>query len=644
MESVITEADEQRRIIRCNVIKNRGDVFKKNRDYDEAIAKYRQAIAELVGRRNFPIPTQGGIRVQKYIEMSHWERIDLMACCNAIAECFEIMGELERALMWLQEVEVLYKNMLYSTHLRAFADWMDYSPDLEEYFVERLTTIGRLGNILFKLGNTSAACKQFWIGQTLLQTSPPDSNKDELTAILRRKVDKELAEIKHPDPDIALTIMPDYDSLQVNGSWKKLHVKTPGGMTPRLGFASWIWKSRLYIAGGEYSLEGPHYRDLWCLDLNKMDKWRKLPKYPLPELLSGTFTGWPMVVHEDKAYLFNGTPQLDVFDLKKERWDYLQVEFLGTGKWASFEGISDFLMQVANGKIYLFGGTIEESPLGCNLLVEFDLAKKTCKVLSGTVNPEENDHLPGPRRSCSGWVDKEQKNLYIMCGEANRQGAWISGKPHGAKSSWAYDDLWSWNFESKKWTKENILGNPPCARSEMGSTYNSKLDKFITFGGYSPGLYTHYTIPNQLFDYAYLADTFLYDPSTSRWKQILTRGFPTYRAQAHLISDPDTGKIYLFGGYTNSEFIYSRHHIARSFGDLWQLRVDMDGGFYEEVDPEEEARTAKAGPWQRCFNCGAAGYYKKCGGACGGRAFFCDMQCMKEGWKEHKAMHNCRKA
>ena len=40
----------------------------------------------------------------------------------------------------------------------------------------------------------------------------------------------------------------------------------------------------------------------------------------------------------------------------------------------------------------------------------------------------------------------------------------------------------------------------------------------------------------------------------------------------------------------------------------------MPGGFFEGVDLEEEARTAKAGPWQRCFTCGSAGPWKKCGG------------------------------
>jgi len=43
----------------------------------------------------------------------------------------------------------------------------------------------------------------------------------------------------------------------------------------------------------------------------------------------------------------------------------------------------------------------------------------------------------------------------------------------------------------------------------------------------------------------------------------------------------------------------------------------MEGGFLEEVDMEEDLKTAKAGPWQRCFNFGTCGdmkVLKKCAG------------------------------
>jgi hypothetical protein len=121
--------------------------------------------------------------------------------------------------------------------------------------------------------------------------------------------------------------------------------------------------------------------------------------------------------------------------------------------------------------------------------------------------------------------------------------------------------------------------------------------------------------------------------------------------------------MYMFGGWTNSQYIPTRSKLlARTFGDLWELRLDVPGGHFDEVNVKEEMRVAKAGPWQRCFACAATGPWKKCGGAflstvwitfplilpvvgsCKGRVFFCGTTCLREGWKEHKEMHKCRKA
>ena len=70
----------------------------------------------------------------------------------------------------------------------------------------------------------------------------------------------------------------------------------------------------------------------------------------------------------------------------------------------------------------------------------------------------------------------------------------------------------------------------------------------------------------------------------------------------------------MYGGYTSHEYLpfYKKNHC---FSDIWQLKVDVPGGFFEDVDVEEEARSAKAGPWRRCFTCGATGRnWKRCGG------------------------------
>jgi len=159
------------------------------------------------------------------------------------------------------------------------------------------------------------------------------------------------------------------------------------------------------------------------------------------------------------------------------------------------------------------------------------------------------------------------------------------------------------------------------------------VDALIIFGGYSR-LAGFQLQDNRIFT-SYFADTFVCQmkpnastkdsPSTDslsgahmNWKQVLTGGFPTYRACPQFVEDTGTGKIYLFSGFFEREFLphgmpTDKH--VKCFVDLWELRLAMPGGNFEGVDIEEEARTAKTGPWKRCFTCCAVGYlHYKCAG------------------------------
>lgn len=140
------------------------------------------------------------------------------------------------------------------------------------------------------------------------------------------------------------------------------------------------------------------------------------------------------------------------------------------------------------------------------------------------------------------------------------------------------------------------------------------------FGGYSPALPFFVESSTTSFGFNYFSDTFVLDHSAPggapRWKQVITGNFPTYRAQSQLMTDPATGRMYLFGGYTNTDWVPAgKHDLTRSFGDVWQLRVDVPGGLFEDVDWEDERRAAQLGPWMACYVCGSVGVWKKCGGA-----------------------------
>jgi hypothetical protein len=96
-------------------------------------------------------------------------------------------------------------------------------------------------------------------------------------------------------------------------------------------------------------------------------------------------------------------------------------------------------------------------------------------------------------------------------------------------------------------------GNFPCPRTEMALAYNPVLNRVLAYSGYTAGMPT--LIRETMYQYAYFGDTFMWDPDTRVWKHVITRGFPSFRAQAHMFVDEATGKTYVFGGYTNRDFV-----------------------------------------------------------------------------------------
>ncbi|THH26623.1 hypothetical protein EUX98_g7570 [Antrodiella citrinella] len=641
--------------------------------YPAAIEKYKEALKPLLPLRSsnsvflplFLPSSEKNAAPGRYIDLNYWRRFFLMGCCNEIAQCYLKLNDEIEALTWLEESDVLAVACT-TPQKTPLLDWIGISVASQDFYLQRITTLDTWGNIFLSLGNTGSALARKWASHTTTVSLPPQVDEKSLKKMVNADETRRLSALKHPDAALSPKLELKNKDLQIMGSWKKVEIPKAVAIEPRMGFCSFVWKSRFYVFGGEKSLDGPHFRDLRYLDLTNTNAgWHSLTPYPISEQTTGKATGWKMRVHEGKkrAYLFNSRLQLDFFDLENEQWDSVSTQWSGDAQLQSwpYRLLVDFSMDLLDDKIYIFAGSHAKCMLGCNLFVALDLKTLRWRRLSGYSGTREHSltadwTCPGPRRHPVTWNDPAQKKIFVMFGEADRVTAQMNSEPHGARTCLGYGDLWSWDVKEDKWRKDRFHGNSPCARSEVSCTYNSKLNKTIVFGGYSPTIPCVAPENNEYFSYSYYADTFTYKPgkndsSLGIWKQVLTRGFPTYRAQSHLVSDPATGKVFLFGGYTNSQFVRDKKNaIARSFADVWWLRMDVsdleggtksNAGYFEGVDLEEEARTAKAGPWQRCFNCGSAGPWKKCGGSCRGKAFFCDSSCLKEGWKEHKTRHGC---
>ncbi|KAJ7809118.1 hypothetical protein B0H14DRAFT_3760132 [Mycena olivaceomarginata] len=641
----------ENRFAQSMVIREWADKLMKEGQYQDAFLNYIKSATVVLGR-GLPTQPNGPFNLQEYERLElKWAMSDTMSCLNGAAECLVKLRQYKQALWLAAEVEVVVRNVqIENTRGNPFFEWFDFSLQSSEFYLQRLRARVTMEKIFRELGNTGAANERRWHSTTLV---PQDLETPEMRKLHPIRRSDPVYELRHPDPKLVATLTVSDPALQVLGSWQKVPIKKSGGMTSRMGFASFVFEGRLHILGGEKYLSGPWYRDFWCIDLSTFDEWRPLPGFPVPQSVTGKLVGYSMVVHGDSAYLFTGRKEVDIFNLRTQTWSSMFTSFTGSQQWPYPENtIIDYTMHCVRGKIYVFGGSHSLSAVGCTLLMELDLASQTWTRLSGTAQPKVASYAgPGPRRLACSWIGKDQNTLFVLYGVADRGAAGLQNQIHGALNSYAHDDLWGWDIAAGAWTRRRLVGNTPSPRSEMACTYNAKLDKVITFGGYSPTAPSHFPSADQsVYMFSYYGDTFMFGTDTdspnasASWKHVLTRGFPTYRAQPHLVADPATGRTFLFGGYVNSEYVPSRsEHESRSFGDLWELRLNVPGGDFADVDIEDEARTARVGPWQRCFTCGSAGPWKKCGGACRGQAFFCDARCLKDGWKEHKLKHKCRK-
>jgi len=207
-----------------------------------------------------------------------------------------------------------------------------------------------------------------------------------------------------------------------------------------------------------------------------------------------------------------------------------------------------------NGKLYAFGGDDGNCKLGNNILMALDLVSLKWEHLSGTSDLKPKNDEPGLREHAAIWAVPRQRKLYMMYGQANRQQAFFNRTPHGAQTDHVYYDIWAFDIDTKRWGQLKLRGNYPGARTEIAYTHSEKLGRSFIYGGYHPEMSTM-SDSTFMFKYSYFSDTYVFDPETLLWKQVLVRGFPSYRAAASLVVDEDTGKLFMYGGYVNNDFV-----------------------------------------------------------------------------------------
>ncbi|KZW04455.1 hypothetical protein EXIGLDRAFT_664026 [Exidia glandulosa HHB12029] len=359
-----------------------------------------------------------------------------------------------------------------------------------------------------------------------------------------------------------------------------------------------------------------------------------------------------MQVWKEKAYYFYGTLKIAVLDLLREQWSIVLTSLPRGIPWpyhtsSAFHGATTAIL---DGVLYVFGGRDGNVVLGHNIFLALDIEALRWRHISGTSDHKPQNYEPNLRAFASMWAVPETRKVYLLYGTGLRAQAYVSRLPGGSETDHTYKDFWSFHVDDNKWERERMRGNFPSPRAEFAHTWSPALGRAIVYGGYHSSLYTkddqalEALGPGVHFRYSYFGDTLLYDPKTRLWQMVLVKGFPSYRAASSLVCDPDDGKVYLFGGYSNAEFSPSRRNIVRPYNDLWQLKIDMPGGSWDPEDLERDIQQERLGPWARCAFCASIGVgWQKCGGTCGGQSYFCSKECQKNGWKAHKEKYNCRK-
>lgn len=275
---------------------------------------------------------------------------------------------------------------------------------------------------------------------------------------------------------------------------------------------------------------------------------------PKIELAHSTATH-RLALQGGKAYLFVGQPDVPVFNLQTETWSTMRTTMSRGTSWARvFPGyqFEAYACVVSGNTIYYFGGVDGSKRLGRNAIVALDLTTLQWEVVSGKVEANNDPTFPGIREYPIMWTYQEK--LWITLVNANRQAEWYhrTGERTWNKEAsidHTYQDLWSYDLKKKQWLDERCSGNLPCMRSEVACTFNKSWNRVVIHGGYCASLLFNASPAWEgSTGYTYFGDTFAWNPETKRWSQVITRGFPTYRAAADLFTDEQTGRTYFFGG------------------------------------------------------------------------------------------------
>ncbi len=146
-------------------------------------------------------------------------------------------------------------------------------------------------------------------------------------------------------------------------------------------------------------------------------------------------------------------------------------------------------------------------------------------------------------------------------------GAHVAEKGPDGKLA-GYTGTWIFDCSASRW-RALAAGTEPPPRMNTRLVYDSKHRLMVLFGGDGQS--------------SYLADTWLFDPATHRWRKSGAPGAPPARAGHFTLFDPSTGWVIIGGGYNRQNLTDLWAYDAGA--DRWQkLKSEVPTGWHITAD------------------------------------------------------------
>ncbi|KAF8488443.1 galactose oxidase, partial [Russula emetica] len=218
--------------------------------------------------------------------------------------------------------------------------------------------------------------------------------------------------------------------------------------------------------------------------------------------------GYQYVLNHDSLYLLNlGTSHLLMSILRE--WTRVVVNGPGPG------GRYYHTTTVVGSKFFVFGGQIDRNFL--NDIWALDLNSLKSQPFWESYEPTPGNDKPLPRARHVSVTTEDRIIIFGGYGDQHH-----------------YNDTWSFDISTRKWTELQCTGSIPSPRESHAAVLVD--DVMYVFGGFS-------------MDEGYLDDLYALQLSTQRWFKFHNVGPSPHGRSAHAMSSDGT-RVFVLGGYS----------------------------------------------------------------------------------------------